>query len=283
MDQCPEPVACSSAARTYRAIFFDLDGTLLPMELDDFLGPYFKSITSFVAAQRLDVNAFSTALKAGIEAMVSHEDGSTNYDAYWKAFFDHADRTAAAWDDLITGYYEHEFNLVGKNVSPNPSASCAIETLAAKGYTLVLTTMPMFPRRAVEHRLAWAGIDPARFARMTSYENSTSVKPKLAYYAENLAACGLAGEEVLMVGNNTVEDLAIATLGADAYLVTDHLLDPVDFDLSTVKHGSMEEFAAWAEALPECENPASYLGSGVADRAATAAVLAAHDANGTEA
>ena len=61
------------------------------------------------------------------------------------------------------------------------------------------------------------------------------MKPKLAYYAENVAACGLAGEDVLMVGNNTVEDLAIRGLGADAFLVTDHLLDPDEgFDLASV-------------------------------------------------
>ena len=42
------------ASRTYRAIFFDLDGTLLPMELDEFLGAYFEAIANFVAAHGLD-------------------------------------------------------------------------------------------------------------------------------------------------------------------------------------------------------------------------------------
>ena len=134
--------------------------------------------------------------------------------------------------------------------------------------------MPMFPRRAVEWRLSWAGIDASRFGRITSFENSTSVKPKLAYYAENVAACGLAGEDVLMVGNNTVEDLAIRGLGADAFLVTDHLLDPDEgFDLASVKHGTMEEFAAWAEALPACADPAQGIEAGIVEAAARAAAL----------
>ncbi len=144
----------------------------------------------------------------------------------WEAFFSHADRDAADWDELLAGFYEHDFGAIGAGVVPNSAAARAIETLAAKGYPLVLATMPMFPRRAVEWRLSWAGVDASRFGRITSFENSTSVKPKLAYYAENVAACGLAGEDVLMVGNNTVEDLAIRGLGADAFLVTDHLLDP---------------------------------------------------------
>ena len=136
--------------------------------------------------------------------------------------------------------------------------------------------MPMFPRRAVEWRLAWAGVDASKFARVTSFENSTSVKPKLAYYAENVAACGLSGDDVLMVGNNTVEDLAIRGLGADAFLVTDHLLDPTEgFDLGSVKHGTMEEFAAWAEELPPCADPAQGVEAGAVPAAAREAALSA--------
>ena len=262
------------ASRTYRAIFFDLDGTLLPMELDEFLGAYFEAIANFVAAHGLDAATFSAGLKAGIKAMAVHDDGRTNADAYWEAFFSHADRDAADWDELLAGFYERDFGAIGAGVVPNSAAARAIETLAAKGYPLVLATMPMFPRRAVEWRLSWAGIDASRFGRITSFENSTSVKPKLAYYAENVAACGLAGEDVLMVGNNTVEDLAIRGLGADAFLVTDPLLDPDEgFDLASVKHGTMEEFAAWAEALPACADPAQGIEAGIVEAAARAAVL----------
>lgn len=264
------------APRTYRAIFFDLDGTLLPMELDEFLGAYFETIAKFVAAQGLDAKAFSAGLKAGIGAMAAHDGARTNFDAFWEAFFQHTDRDATKWEELLAGFYEHDFGAIGAGVVPNPAAAHAIETLAAKGYPLVLATMPMFPRRAVEWRLSWAGIDAARFGRITSFENSTSVKPKPTYYAENVAACDLVGEDVLMVGNNTVEDLAIQGLGADAFLVTDHLLDPSEgFDLAGVQHGTMEEFAAWAEALPACADPARGIESGIVDAAARSAVLAA--------
>ncbi|MFR1638281.1 MAG: hypothetical protein ACLSVD_03375 [Eggerthellaceae bacterium] len=57
-----------------------------------------------------------------------------------------------------------------------------------------------------------------------------------------------------MVGNNTVEDLAIRGLGADAFLVTDHLLDPDEgFDLPS-------STAPWrvrrlGRALPACADP----------------------------
>lgn len=272
----PIPTAGADAPRAYRAIFFDLDGTLLPMELEEFLSTYFKSIASFVAAHEVDPQAFSAGLKAGIGAMAAHDDGRTNHEAYWEAFFQKVDRTAADWDALLGEFYDVDFGKIGEGVQPNPATARAVEALAQKGYPLVLATMPMFPRRAVEWRLAWAGVDASKFARVTSFENSTSVKPKLAYYAENVAACGLSGDDVLMVGNNMVEDLAIRGLGADAFLVTDHLLDPTEgFDLGSVKHGTMEEFAAWAEELPPCADPAQGVEAGAVPAAAREAALSA--------
>ena len=71
-----------------------------------------------------------------------------------------------------------------------------------------------------------------------------------------------------------MEDLAIQGLGADAFLVTDHLLDPTEgFDLGSVKRGTMEEFAAWAESLPPCADPAQGVEAGIVAAAAREAAL----------
>ena len=250
--------APSCAPRTYRAIYFDLDGTLLPMELEEFLGAYFKSLCDYMAKRGVPKEVFFPALKAGIGAMMVHDDNRLNAEVFWEAFLP-AMRAVDAerdWQRVFASFYEGPFKEIGANVTPNPATVRAIAALAEKGYPLVVATMPLFPLTAVRTRLGWAGLDPDAFCRITNFENSTSVKPKLAFYEENLRAAGLAGAEALMVGNNTEEDLACLGCGMDAFLVTDHMLDPVSFDLSTVKHGSMEEFAAWAEALPACENPA---------------------------
>ncbi|MBQ3106636.1 MAG: HAD family hydrolase [Eggerthellaceae bacterium] len=278
-------------SRAYRAVFFDLDGTLLPMELEEFLSAYFKALGGFVASRGYDGVAFSKALGAGTKGMTKCDDDRLNAEVFWDVFFEHMGESAslacregedaslaaedkvAQWSAMLDDFYENEFGKIGEQVTPNPAAARAIEALAAKGYPLVLATMPMFPLRAVQWRLQWAGVDATRFTRLTHYENSTATKPKLSYYAENLAACGVRGEDILMVGNNTVEDLAAMGLGCDAFLVTDHLIDPVGFDLSRVKHGTMEEFAAWADSLPPCENPVRDIQPGPVSGQARAASL----------
>lgn len=243
--------------KPYRAIFFDLDGTLLPMELDEFMQKYMGAIGTFVASHGMDIETFKPALGAGIRAMASDDSAKSNAEVFWDSFFELVPEDRDAWIPLFNDFYENHFGSVGEGVEALPCVAAAIATLKEKGYPLVLATMPMFPLRAVEWRCEWAGVDPAVFERITNFENSTSVKPKLAYFEENLRAAGLQPDEVLMVGNNTREDLACMELGVDAYVVTDHLINPNDFDLNTVKHGTFEEFAQWVTALPNCENPAS--------------------------
>ena len=163
------------ANTSYRAILFDLDGTLCPMELDEFLGGYFKDIARFAAEQGVDGEKFARAFGAGASAMAKREPGGkTNYDVFWDAFFAVLDRDAADWDAMFAGYYETRFGAIGADVQPNPAAHRALELLVAKGYPLVLATQPMFPRRAVEWRLAWGGVGDAPFRYISTYENSST-------------------------------------------------------------------------------------------------------------
>lgn len=259
--------------RAYRAICFDLDGTLLPMDIDEFMNAYFRAIAGFVASRGFDPEPFMAGLKAGTAAMGSNDGSRTNAEAFWPVMMGYVDPAETDWHALAEEFYATEFGRIGDGFQGNPAVPRVLDALAAKGYPLVLATMPMFPLPAVEWRLKWAGADPAAFTRLTNYENSRSIKPKPAYFAEQLAATGLRGADVLMVGNNTLEDMAFLDLGADGYLVTDCLLDTVGLDLSTVRHGSMADFEAWAAALPPCASPAEGIATGPVDAAAVQAAL----------
>lgn len=244
--------------RAYRAIFFDLDGTLLPVEVEQFILPYMKALFTYVAKLGIDLESFKAGFNAGTKAMLSHDVSCSNADAFWDAFFQFMSAEAADWEPILREFYLNEFPKV-VDIAANPAAARAVKTLREKGYPLALVTQPMFPPEAVDARLAWAGVDGSVFERITTYDNSCAVKPRLAYYAENLAAFDVAGADVLMVGNNTLDDIDSRKLGLDGYVITDLLINPNDFDLEQVKHSSLEDFANWCEQLPVCENPAQGL------------------------
>lgn len=250
----PDSLTRDPLARpAYDAVFFDLDGTLLPMDMDDFLHKYFMQLRIFATRKGLDAEHFSYAVNESTSNMGRHGPDVTNADAFWERFEQMMGDSRAHLEPLMEDFYRNEYQQVGAGVEPNPLAARAVETLHAKGYPLYLTTMPMFPRIAVEGRLNWANVDPSLFTRLSTYDNSYALKPMPAYYAQNIRIAGCAPERILMVGNNTREDLGILQLGTDAYLVTDYLIDPDGFDLSTVKHGTLADFAAWAATFPEYE------------------------------
>ena len=268
------PLMPSVDPSSIRAVFFDLDGTLLPMDLDEFLKSYFKAIGEFVMRSGLDVAGFSAGFSQGMKAMAHHAPDITNCQAFWDEFFRHADAGSCDWMGMLTEFYAHDFRKVGANVVPNPACTRVLDAFAAKGYPLVLATMPYFPPVAVENRLAWAGVSPRMFARITHYENSRAAKPSEFYYAEQLVACNLRADEILMVGNNTVEDGAFAHLGAHLFLATDWLLNPNGSSIAAVPHGTMEQFADWVDTLPSCENPAQDIAPGLVDERPCHGVLA---------
>lgn len=241
-------------SKSYKAVFFDLDGTLLPIDMDGFLKAYFESLAQFSAQQGYDPNTFVYALNTGVRAMID-EEGGRNNERFWSTFCAILGDDKEEYERLMEEFYSDVFDDLGKMVVPYEEAPQIIRLLCEKGYRLYLTTMPLFPRIAVEKRLEWAGCDPSDFERITTYDNSCSTKPHLSYYQENIEAIGLAPEEILMVGNNTKEDLAAMELGLDGYLITDWLLNPDGFDIETVKHGSMADFLQFIQALPNAGEP----------------------------
>ena len=50
----------TAAVGPYRAIFFDLDGTLLPLDVDEFMRDYFAALGAYVA--RFGVSPFCSSL-----------------------------------------------------------------------------------------------------------------------------------------------------------------------------------------------------------------------------
>lgn len=207
----------------YKAVLFDLDGTLLPLDLDQFLNDYFRALSAKVA-HKVAPDKFIPALLASTQLMLSNDGGDTNENRFMADFFQRLEHSPQDLRPIFDHFYQNEFRALGKDISPAPQAREAVEKVLASGARPVLATNPLFPLEAVKARLEWAGLRDFPFEHVTSYENSSFCKPNPGYYKEILEQLGLEGQDCLMVGNDTKEDLVAAALGLDTFLLEDYLI-----------------------------------------------------------
>ena len=169
-----------------QAVFFDLDGTLLPMDQDEFTRGYFKLLAAKVAPHGYEPKQLIDAIWAGTAAMVENDGSRRNEEVFWGEFAKIYGEEALADKPLFDEFYANEFENAKQLCPCNPKAAEAVLLLKGMGFRLVLATNPLFPAVGTEARIRWAGLSPKDFELYTTYENSRYCKPNLDYYWEIL-------------------------------------------------------------------------------------------------
>jgi FMN phosphatase YigB (HAD superfamily) len=90
---------------------------------------------------------------------------------------------------------------------------------------VVLATNPIFPREVIDARLAWGDLADLPFQPVTSYETSRQCKPHPGFFHDLLAELDLPPRSCLMVGNDTLHDLAAGLVGMPTCLLTTWRID----------------------------------------------------------
>ena len=67
-----------------RAVLFDLDGTLLPMNMEEFTKGYFKLLAKKAAPFGYDAEKLVASIWKGTGAMVKNDGSCSNEEAFWK-------------------------------------------------------------------------------------------------------------------------------------------------------------------------------------------------------
>lgn len=232
-----------------KAVLFDLDGTLLPLDQDYFISCYFKSMTQAMAAHGYEPKAFMDAVLKGTMAMVNNDGSMTNEEALWRSFNNSYGRDTRADEHFYAEYYKTAFQELQIECGFHPMAAQLVRLLRREGYSVILATNPMFPSIATHSRVRWAGLVPDDFDFITTYENSCHSKPNIAYYRDILETMNLKPEECLMVGNDVDEDMISETLDMKVFLLTDCLLNRKNRDISGYPQGSFPELLEYIRAL----------------------------------
>lgn len=227
----------------YRAVLFDLDGTLLPMDLDEFTKNYFGAIAKWLAPYGYDPQKTVDSILKGSYAMIKNNGEKCNEQVFWEDF---EGRMGKMDREVFDAFYREQAPRLMVFCGYDPRAREVVDTVCASGALAVLATNPMFPPAFTNMRAEKAGLALDQLALITTYENSRHCKPNPAYYRDILDELGLSPEDCLMVGNDVEEDMIpAASLGMDTFLLTPWLLNKKDRDISAYPNGDFDALLAF--------------------------------------
>ena len=224
----------------YSAIFFDLDGTLLPMDLDVFTKNYFQLLAARILPE--DSKTLIAAVWQGTKAMIANDGTMTNEQRFWSVFTTLMGADIRSREPEFADFYETDFHRIRTICGENPRAKELIAKARQHADQVVLATNPLYPLCGVRSRLSWIGLTPEDFDYVTTYENSSFCKPSTAYYRQICDRLGLDPCRCLMIGNDLQEDAwAAGQLGMDTHILTDCLIDH-GLELNNWKYSTFSEF-----------------------------------------
>jgi HAD superfamily hydrolase (TIGR01549 family) len=230
-----------------KAVLFDLDGTLLPMDQEVFIKAYFKKLAGKLAPLGYEPNQLIDTIWKGTAAMIQNDGDKLNEEIFWVVFGSVYGQKGLKDKNCIDEFYRTDFQKVKDSCGFAPESEGLVHSLKEKGYRVILATNPIFPSIATESRMGWCNLSPKDFEFFTTYENCHYCKPNPKYYEEILEKADLVPAECLMVGNDVDEDMIAGTLGMKVFLLTDCLINKNNKDISCYPHGNFDDLIKFIE------------------------------------
>ncbi len=223
-----------------KAVLFDLDGTLLDIDIDRFLGTYFNALGPVVVEViGGDPASGIRAIMAATRQMIASHPGRTNEEVFAEAFAEISgvELGPESWA-RFDRFYTEVFPGLRGSVGPATGAAEAIAAARELGMKTVVATNPIFPAAAIRERMSWAGVSDVPFDLVTTYEIMYAAKPDLAYYRSIAETIECQPCDCLMVGDDAMLDMVAADIGMSTYYVGPDPAPEADYA------GTLSELAA---------------------------------------
>lgn len=229
-------------------VMFDMDGTLIPFQQDDFIKVYFGELCKKLAPLGYEPKHTVDSIWAGTKAMIKNDGSRLNSELFWEVFRSMNEGLPDA-KELCDEFYTNEFNRAKCIVKYQVDRKPLITKLREKGLKIVLATNPLFPSDGMNTRLSWVGLSPDDFDLVTHYDNCTYCKPFPGYFTQIAEKLGVKPEECVMIGNSVQDDMAAVKAGLKVFLVPEFLENPQDADHSALPQGTLDEAVEYVLSL----------------------------------
>ena len=231
-------------------VLFDLDGTLIRMDQDEFIRLYFTAILDKLTSLGYDKALMYQALEKAIFSTKRNNGEMTNEARFWQVFNECVGGEIPDLSKALDEFYSKEYSsVILGSCAPYERAGEVLEAARRKGLRIVLATNPLFPAEATYKRIRLGGMSVDDFEYVTAYENSSFCKPSSSYFTELLEKLGLRADECVMIGNDTRDDFCALALGIPVFVLTECLINRDGVDLSEHPHGGFDELIAYINAL----------------------------------
>lgn len=247
-------------------LLLDLDDTLLNSNIEALIPVYFQKLTGHLAGQ-LPPEQLLTELVRGTRTMYASTNPlKTLEQVFSEAFYPPLGATREALAATLEDFYDNIFPGLQPLTSPRPDALTFLEWAFPK-FDVSVATDPLFPRKAILHRLRWADLDPDRtpFSLISDFETFHFAKISASYYPEFLLRLGWDSEPVLMVGDSLERDIFPAQrAGLPVFWLrpADESIPP---QAANIPQGSFDDLRAFLESIdhasliPNFSSPESLL------------------------
>ena len=128
-----------------KAVLFDLDGTLLPMDEEKFTKGYFGMLCQKLAPFGYDSEELVNAIWAGTKAMIKNDGTCTNEQVFWDCFVKIYGKEKINDKNLFADFYRNEFKDSKKFCGENKEAKSLIDFVKAQDLKVILASNPLFP------------------------------------------------------------------------------------------------------------------------------------------
>lgn len=207
-----------------KAVIFDLDGTLLPMNEDEFTKGYFSLLCKKLSKFGYEPNELINAVWQGTKSMVMNDGSKTNEEVFWNVFYNKYGQKGLEDKSLFDEFYIKEFLQTKSFCGENSLAKNIVAEIRNLGLKTILASNPVFPLNGMLARMGFINLNESDFDYISSYEISHFAKPNPKYLIEILEKNNLKNDEVIYFGNSEKEDYIPATkVGIKCFLVGDNV------------------------------------------------------------
>jgi FMN phosphatase YigB (HAD superfamily) len=224
-----------------QAVLFDLDGTLIDVDMHCFVPSYLLRLTEQMSDQVNPAQATRT-LHHAVAAMFANTDADKTLETILLEVLQaELALSPGAYAASLERFYCNGLDSLRHLVKGHPLSPRLVEASLQRGWQVVLATNPIFPRALIDARIAWGALDGDAFHHVTAYETAHFCKPNPGFFEEILAWLQIPASACLMIGNDTLHDLAACQVGMQTCLLTPWSIHRPDAHFKADWQGRHEE------------------------------------------